>query len=102
MARNIYNGHEDFTSQDKAAAWLGEDNPARLRTLVAYMEFYDFSHLNILAALRLMCGRLLLKAESQQVDRILVTFSQRWCECNPNHGFKGHGKLGPNLGPRVE
>ncbi|CAL3971642.1 unnamed protein product [Diplocarpon coronariae] len=89
-ARNIYDGHEDFTQKDKAAAWLGEDNPARLRVLVAYLDLYDFSSLNILAALRLMCGRLVLKAESQQVDRILVTFAKRWCACNPDHGFKGH------------
>src|SRR5204863_3919991 len=27
-------------------------------------------------------------AESQQVDRILDAFAKRWCECNPNHGFK--------------
>ncbi|KAK2628836.1 hypothetical protein QTJ16_001939 [Diplocarpon rosae] len=89
-ARNIYDGHEDFTPKDKAAAWLGDDSPVRLRTLVAYMELYDFTNLNILAALRLMCGRLVLKAESQQVDRILVNFAKRWCECNPNHGFKGY------------
>ncbi|PBP25207.1 hypothetical protein BUE80_DR003704 [Diplocarpon rosae] len=63
-ARNIYDGHEDFTPKDKAAAWLGEDSPVRLRALVAYMELYDFANLNILAALRLMCGRLVLKAEN--------------------------------------
>lgn len=91
-AQKIYDGNEDFVRKDKAAAWLGEDNPVRQRTLVAYMELYNFSNLNILAALRLMCGRLVLKAESQQVDRILVNFAKRWCHCNPNHGFKGIGE----------
>ncbi|PVH76056.1 hypothetical protein DL98DRAFT_592637 [Cadophora sp. DSE1049] len=88
-AKKIYDGNEDFIQKEKAAAWMGEDSPVRLRTLVAYMELYNFSNLNVLAALRLMCGRLVLKAESQQVDRILVNFSKRWCHCNPNHGFKG-------------
>ncbi|KAL5323476.1 hypothetical protein ACEPPN_008013 [Leptodophora sp. 'Broadleaf-Isolate-01'] len=88
-AKKIYDGNEDFIQKEKAAAWMGEDSPVRLRTLVAYMELYNFSNLNILAALRLMCGRLVLKAESQQVDRILVNFAKRWCHCNSNHGFKG-------------
>jgi hypothetical protein len=92
-ARKVYDGNEDFIQREKAAAWMGEEGPSRTRTLLAYMELYDFANLNIIAALRLMCGRLVLKAESQQVDRILVAFSRRWCQCNPNHGFKGVGKF---------
>ncbi|TVY14786.1 PH and SEC7 domain-containing protein [Lachnellula arida] len=87
-AKKIYDGNEDFIQKEKAAAWMGEEGPARSRTLVAYMELYDFANLNILAALRNMCGKLVLKAESQQVDRILCSFAQRWCQCNPKHGFK--------------
>ncbi len=91
-AQKIYDGNEDFIQKERAATWLGEEGETRARTLVAYMGLYNFTNLNILAALRLMCGRLLLKAESQQVDRILVAFSRRWCKCNPDHGFKGNGK----------
>jgi hypothetical protein len=87
-ARKIYDGNEDFIQKEKAAAWLGEEGLIRQRTRVAYMELYDFANLNILAALRILCGRLILKAETQQVDRILDGFSKRWCQCNPNHGFK--------------
>lgn len=87
-ARKIYDGNEDFIQKEKAAAWMGEEGVVRARTLIAYMELYDFSNLNILAALRNMCNRLVLKAESQQVDRILDAFAKRWCESNPNHGFK--------------
>ena len=92
-AKKIYDGNEDFIQKEKAAAWMGEEGPSRSRTLVAYMELYDFSNLNILAALRNMCGRLVLKGESQQVDRILDAFAKRWCQCNPNHGFKVTGKI---------
>jgi hypothetical protein len=87
-AQKIYDGNEDFIQKEKAAAWLGEEGVVRQRTRVAYMELYDFANLNILAALRILCGRLVLKAETQQVDRILDGFSKRWCQCNPNHGFK--------------
>ena len=91
-AKKIYDGNEDFIQKEKAAAWMGEEGLVRSRTLVVYMELYEFANLNILAALRNMCGRLVLKAESQQVDRILDAFAKRWCQCNPKHGFKATGK----------
>ncbi|KAG9230298.1 hypothetical protein BJ875DRAFT_159597 [Amylocarpus encephaloides] len=87
-ATKIYDGNEDFIPKERAAAWMGEEGVVRARTLVAYMELYEFAKLNILAALRMMCSRLVLKAESQQVDRILDAFARRWCRCNPKHGFK--------------
>lgn len=87
-AQMIYDGNEDFIQKQRAAAWMGEEGHVRQRTLKAYMELYDFVNLSILAALRLVCGRLVLRGETQQVDRILVAFSNRWCECNSNHGFK--------------
>ncbi|CCC09507.1 unnamed protein product [Sordaria macrospora k-hell] len=87
-ALKIYEGNEDFIPKEKAAAWMGEEGPVRQRTLRAYMENYDFENMSVCASLRQLCNRLLLRAETQQVDRILVAFSNRWCECNPNHGFK--------------
>ncbi|KAL2145408.1 hypothetical protein VTI28DRAFT_7335 [Corynascus sepedonium] len=87
-AKKIYEGNEDFIQKDRAAAWMGEEGVVRQRTLRAYMELYDFENQSIVASLRQVCQRLLLRAETQQVDRILVAFSKRWCDCNPNHGFK--------------
>jgi Sec7-like guanine-nucleotide exchange factor len=43
--------------------------------------------------MRDMCSKIVLKAETQQVDRILMSLSERWCESNPNHGFKAVGEL---------
>lgn len=91
-ARRIYDGGEDFIQKDKAAAWMGEQGPVRQRTLQAYMAMYEFHDLSILSALRQVCGRLVLRGETQQVDRILVAFSKRWGACNPKHGFKAIGK----------
>ncbi|KAJ6784553.1 hypothetical protein PWT90_07757 [Aphanocladium album] len=87
-AKKIYDGLEDFIQKDRAAAFMGEEGPVRKRTLQAYMELYNFTDQSILSALRSICERLILRAETQQVDRILVAFSKRWCDCNPYHGFK--------------
>jgi hypothetical protein len=90
-AQKIYDGNEDFIQREKAAAWMGEEGPVRQKTLRAYMDLYDFKDKSIVASLRLVCNRLVLRAETQQVDRILVAFSKRWCDCNPSHGFKHMG-----------
>ncbi len=91
QAKQIYDGDESLASKPMAAAWLGEPDPERMRVRRAYVELFDWQNLNILAALRGMCGKLYLKGEAQQVDRILDAFSHRWCACNPNHGFKATG-----------
>ena len=86
--RKIYEGDEEDVTQAEAASWLGEKNTLSTRTLQAFMHLFEFSGLNVLSALRVLCGKLVLKGETQQFDRIIMAFSTRWCECNPNHGFK--------------
>ncbi|MCJ1286212.1 hypothetical protein MMC26_005557 [Xylographa opegraphella] len=88
LAKKIFEGGDDAVDQSSAAVWLGDFGADRTRVRSAYMELFDWQNLNILAALRSFCNQLLLKAETQQVDRILDAFSVRWCTCNPNHGFK--------------
>ena len=90
-AQRIFDGNEDFIQKEKAAAWMGEEGLVRQRVLRAYIDLYDFANLSVLSSLRQICSRLVFRAETQQVDRILVAFSNRWCECNPNHGFKSMG-----------
>ncbi|KAK3984929.1 hypothetical protein QBC44DRAFT_276241 [Cladorrhinum sp. PSN332] len=87
-AQKIYEGSEEFIQKDRAAAYMGEEGPVRQRVLRAYMDLFDFESHSIVSALRQVCNKLLLRAETQQVDRILVAFAKRWCDCNPNHGFK--------------
>lgn len=92
-AKKIFDGNEDFIPKEKAASWMGEEGPIRQRTLRAYIELYNFTNKSIITSLREVCNRLVFRAETQQVDRILVSFSKRWCDCNPNHGFKSMGKF---------
>ncbi|KAL8948445.1 MAG: hypothetical protein Q9222_005365 [Ikaeria aurantiellina] len=61
LAKRIFEEDENLVSKAKAAAWLGEAGPDRGRVRRAYMELFDWQNLNILAALRDLCGRLLLK-----------------------------------------
>lgn len=87
-ARKIYEGDEEDLTKSEAASWLGERTTLSTQTLSAYMQLFDFAGMNILGALRALCGKLLLKGETQQFDRIITALSARWCACNPNHGFK--------------
>ncbi|GES65559.1 Sec7 domain protein [Aspergillus terreus] len=86
QAQMLFDSQDQVVGNEPAAAWLGD--PDRVAIRKAYMELFDWSDMNILASLRGLCNRLVLKGETQQVDRVLDAFSTRWCECNPYHGFK--------------
>ncbi|KAK2757876.1 hypothetical protein FQN54_004282 [Arachnomyces sp. PD_36] len=86
QAQKIFDNQDQPESDDTAAAWLG--GPDREMVRKAYMELFDWSNMNILNAMRSLCSKIVLKGETQQVDRLLDSFSSRWCECNPRHGFK--------------
>ncbi|KAJ6115103.1 hypothetical protein N7486_000881 [Penicillium sp. IBT 16267x] len=86
QAQKLFDSQDEVVGNDPAAAWLGDPDRATVRE--AYMQLFDWSNFNILAALRSLCERLVLKGETQQVDRVLDAFSNRWCDCNPSHGFK--------------
>ncbi|EGD94385.1 hypothetical protein TESG_01904 [Trichophyton tonsurans CBS 112818] len=87
QAQKIFdNNDEELAAGKYTAAWLG--TPDRVMLRKAYMDLFDWSDMNILSSLRSLCTKIALKGEAQQVDRVLDAFSCRWCECNPNHGFK--------------
>lgn len=92
-AFRIFNGDDPSVQKGTAAAVLGDVTAAATRIRKAFMDLFDWTGLNVLAAMRHLCGKLVLRAETQQVDRILMSLSDRWCECNPNHGFKAIGKF---------
>ena len=87
-AQKIYDNADEELDQTLAAAWLGEGGADRERIRTAFMALFDFTHVNILASLRKLCDRIVLKGETQQVDRLIDAFARRWCACNSNHGLK--------------
>lgn len=89
QAQKLFDSHDEVVGNEPAAAWLGDPDRGVIRE--AYMELFDWSNMHILASMRSLCGQLILKGETQQIDRVLDAFSSRWCRCNPNHGFKASG-----------
>ncbi|KNG52688.1 sec7 domain-containing protein [Stemphylium lycopersici] len=87
-AFQIYSGDDSSSLKAQAATMLGDVSWSSTRTRKAFMDLFDWTGFNILAAMRDLCGKIILKAETQQVDRILMSLSERWCECNSSHGFK--------------
>ena len=92
LAEKLFAGTAGI-ERTETAPWLGEAGPERGKIRKAYMELFDWSDMSILGALRGFCSSVQLKGETQQVDRVLDAISSRWCDCNPNHGFKATGKL---------
>ena len=88
QAERIFENRDELIGPADASAWLGDPGADRERVRKEYMKLFDWTNMNILAAMRGLCDRIALKGESQQVDRMLVAFAQRWCECNPKNGFK--------------
>lgn len=87
LATRCWNEDETFLVREKIAEFLGGMSALSHKALQNYMKFYDFSALRLDHAFRRLCAKLYLKAETQQVDRILDEFSRRYFECNPNTIF---------------
>uniref|UniRef100_A0A060T8W9 ARAD1C39908p n=1 Tax=Blastobotrys adeninivorans TaxID=409370 RepID=A0A060T8W9_BLAAD len=95
IASKAYHGQLDelVDDPDNLASWLGANSPDRAKVRLAYMALFDWTDMSILAALRSLGDKVYLKAESQQLDKLMDAFSDRWCECNPDHGFKSAGVI---------
>ena len=92
QALRIFENRDECLTPAEAAAWLGDSGSGRERIREAYMELFDWTNLDILDALRSLCTKIVLKGETQQVDRMLDALAKRWCLCNVNHGFKSSGR----------
>lgn len=57
------------------------------------MDYFDFSGLRLDVAFRRLCAKLYLKAETQQVDRILEEFSRRYWETNSGTVYGSASKI---------
>jgi Sec7-like guanine-nucleotide exchange factor len=90
-ARDIFNCTEVFIPYTEASSWLMKTDDFNSKVRSAYMDLFDFVGIDILAAVRKLCGKLYLKGETQQIDRILDALGKRWYECNPENGLKDPG-----------
>ncbi|PCH43866.1 hypothetical protein WOLCODRAFT_138645 [Wolfiporia cocos MD-104 SS10] len=83
LAARCWAEDEEFLPKDKIAEWLGGQSLINKTALRYYIDNFDFSNMRLDFAFRKLCGKLYLKAETQQVDRILEEFARRFFECNP-------------------
>ncbi|KAI9316006.1 hypothetical protein BX666DRAFT_2028239 [Dichotomocladium elegans] len=72
--------YDDF---EHIAEWIGDGKPMSMCILRHYFLFFDFTNVRLDEAFRTLCGKLHLKAETQQIDRVLEQFAKRYWDCNP-------------------
>ncbi|KAJ9611438.1 hypothetical protein H2200_004622 [Cladophialophora chaetospira] len=89
-AQHIHDHTDEELDPSSAGEWLGDAGLDREHVRKAYMELFDWRNQEILDSLRRLCDNIALKGESQVIDRVIVAFAQRWCECNPSHNFKSN------------
>lgn len=87
VAQKLYDGVYDQLNPDEYARWLGSEGSVQECVRKAYMDLFEWRALSILMALRDLCNRIYMKGESQQLNRVIESFSQAWVDKNPNHGF---------------
>ncbi|SPO20231.1 uncharacterized protein UTRI_00628_B [Ustilago trichophora] len=87
LATKCWEEDPDFLKREKIAEWLGGLGLINRAARTFYFANFDFSGLRLDVAFRRLCDKLFLRAETQQIDRILAAFSQRYYECNPDSVF---------------
>ncbi|XP_030620688.1 PH and SEC7 domain-containing protein 2 isoform X2 [Chanos chanos] len=73
---------EGFKSCD-VARHLGKNNEFSQLVASEYLSFFDFTGLSLDRALRNFLKTFPLMGETQERERVLVHFSRRFCQCNP-------------------
>ncbi|KAF9933382.1 hypothetical protein FBU30_005591 [Linnemannia zychae] len=93
-AKRLFEEDESLMKREEIAAYMATPNAFYRSILVHYMSFFDFSGQRLDMAFRTLCQKLVLKGESQEVDRILEAFAGRYVACNPRSllGGADHAK----------
>ncbi|KAF8941825.1 hypothetical protein BGZ47_007143 [Haplosporangium gracile] len=82
-AKRLFDEDETLMKREEIAAYMATPNVFYRSILVHYMSYFDFSGLRLDMAFRALCQKLVLKGESQEVDRVLEAFAGRYVICNP-------------------
>ncbi|KAG0070139.1 hypothetical protein BGZ89_001319 [Linnemannia elongata] len=82
-ATRLFEEDETLMKREEIAAYMATPNAFYRSILVHYMSYFDFSGLRLDMAFRALCQKLVLKGESQEVDRVLEAFAGRYVTCNP-------------------
>ncbi|XP_028669312.1 PH and SEC7 domain-containing protein 2 isoform X1 [Erpetoichthys calabaricus] len=82
LAKRLYN-LEGFKRCD-VARHLGKNNEFSKLVAEEYLSFFDFSGLTLDRGLRTFLKAFPLMGETQERERVLIHFSKRYCQCNPD------------------
>ncbi|KAM4722831.1 cytohesin-4 [Rhinophrynus dorsalis] len=63
--------------------YLGQREQLNLQVLQAFVDCHNFTKLSLVDALRRFLASFRLPGEAQKIDRMMETFSARYCQCNP-------------------
>ncbi|XP_051869539.1 PH and SEC7 domain-containing protein 2-like [Pristis pectinata] len=83
LAKRLYN-LEGFKRCD-VARHLGKNNDFSKLVAEEYLSFFDFTDLTLDKALRSFLKAFPLMGETQERERVLIPFSKRYCQCNPDY-----------------
>ncbi|CEG68033.1 hypothetical protein RMATCC62417_04366 [Rhizopus microsporus] len=83
-ARRIWE-HDETVYNDLShiVEWIGNGEASSHTILTYYMAYFDFKSVKLEQAFRMLCSKLHLRGETQQIDRILYAFADRYFQCNP-------------------
>ena len=72
---------------EEMASWLSGSGLVQTQAREYFFQKFDWTGLTVLEALRELCLRLYLLAETNKMDEILKTLSMRYIKCNPATPF---------------
>ena len=73
---------------EEMASWLSGSGLVQTQAREYFFEKFDWTGSTVLEALRELCLRLYLLAETNKMDEILKTLSMRYIKCNPATPFR--------------
>ncbi|XP_073686195.1 PH and SEC7 domain-containing protein 1 isoform X1 [Garra rufa] len=81
LARRLY--HLEGFRRSDVAKHLGKNNDFSKMVAEEYLRFFEFTHLTLDQSLRCFLKAFSLMGETQERERVLIHFSNRYYQCNP-------------------
>uniref|UniRef100_A0A8C1T0H2 Pleckstrin and Sec7 domain containing 3, like n=1 Tax=Cyprinus carpio TaxID=7962 RepID=A0A8C1T0H2_CYPCA len=81
LARRLY--HLEGFRRSDVAKHLGKNNDFSKMVAEEYLKFFEFTDMTLDQSLRCFLKAFSLKGESQERERVLIHFSNRYYQCNP-------------------
>ncbi|XP_032865140.1 PH and SEC7 domain-containing protein 3 isoform X3 [Tyto alba] len=82
LAKRLY--HLDRFKRSDVAKHLGKNNEFSKLVAEEYLKFFDFTGMTLDYSLRSFFKAFSLVGETQERERVLIHFSSRYYQCNPN------------------